>query len=249
MGSFCAGCGNSLSNADTFCAICGRSVSATSAIPQLDPGIAFGLAPETSGKAIFSLICGIFGIFPPAAIVAVIFGHLSMSEIRRSAGRLTGKGLAIAGLVLGYLGVVFLVGIVIFAAFSVSKVVKATRSVNETSAVASLRTLNTAEIAYTQAHPEAGYTCSFSELAGAWGISGELAHGKKGGYAFALQDCTSKIPGGPITKYQVVAYPTMENQLGKAVFCSNESARIKVSRSGSSQACLKSGEDLPANQM
>jgi hypothetical protein len=41
----------------------------------------------------------------PLSILAIIFGHLSLSEIRKSAGRLKGEGMAIAGLVLGYVGV------------------------------------------------------------------------------------------------------------------------------------------------
>lgn len=43
---------------------------------------------------------GLLGIGP---LVAVITGHLAKSEINRSNGSITGSGLAIAGLVLGYL--------------------------------------------------------------------------------------------------------------------------------------------------
>jgi hypothetical protein len=63
---------------------------------------------ETSGKAIGSLICGLFFLFFPIAIVAIVLGHLSLSDIRKAAGRLTGQGVAVAGLVLGYLGVAFI---------------------------------------------------------------------------------------------------------------------------------------------
>ena len=58
-------------------------------------------AAETSGKAITSLICGLLFFVPFAFIAAVVFGHIALSEIKRSAGRLKGEGLAIAGLVLG----------------------------------------------------------------------------------------------------------------------------------------------------
>jgi Domain of unknown function (DUF4190) len=57
---------------------------------------------QTSGKAIASLVCGLFLFAFPLSILAVIFGHLSVSEIRKSSGRLKGEGIAIAGLVLGY---------------------------------------------------------------------------------------------------------------------------------------------------
>src|SRR5579864_5184029 len=115
MGSFCLGCGNSISEDERFCPICGRDSSASG--PRIDPGVAFGLAPETSGKAIFSLVCGLLFILLPFSVVAVVFGHLSLSEIRRSAGRLTGKGLAVTGLVLGYIGVVLLAGFVGLATY------------------------------------------------------------------------------------------------------------------------------------
>jgi hypothetical protein len=41
-----------------------------------------------------------------AAIPAVICGHIAVSRIRRSAGALDGTGLAVAGLVTGYIGLV-----------------------------------------------------------------------------------------------------------------------------------------------
>ncbi|MDR3402639.1 MAG: DUF4190 domain-containing protein [Chthoniobacter sp.] len=75
------------------------------------PGVV-GAPPQsqqTSGKAVASLILGIAAfvcvpIIP--AILAVIFGHLALSGIRKSGGALKGEGMAIAGLVLGYLYVV-----------------------------------------------------------------------------------------------------------------------------------------------
>jgi hypothetical protein len=38
--------------------------------------------------------------------LGVIFGHIAASEIKRSAGRIGGSGLATAGIVLGWLGMV-----------------------------------------------------------------------------------------------------------------------------------------------
>ena len=52
--------------------------------------------PQTNALAIASLICAFF--FAPLAIV---FGHLSLSQIKKSGE--DGRGLAVAGLVLGYL--------------------------------------------------------------------------------------------------------------------------------------------------
>jgi hypothetical protein len=64
---------------------------------------------RTSTLAIISLIGGITGwtILPfLGAIVAVITGHMAHSEINKSGGMITGKGMATAGLILGYLAIV-----------------------------------------------------------------------------------------------------------------------------------------------
>jgi hypothetical protein len=145
MSSFCLGCGHSMSEGERFCGICGKDSQAGSGVPAVDPSVAFGLPPETSGKAIFSLVSGLLFFFPPFSIVAIIFGHLSISEIRKSAGRLTGKGLAIAGLALGYLGVAGFVALMVaaFAFWRPGATEKLAVMNNENSVVASVRTLNT----------------------------------------------------------------------------------------------------------
>ena len=49
------------------------------------------------------MITGIFGlIFVLPAIAAIILGHMSRSEIRKSNSQLKGEGMATAGLVMGY---------------------------------------------------------------------------------------------------------------------------------------------------
>ncbi len=90
---FCQSCGQQASESTKFCPSCGKPLSTA---PQ-PSGPAPPLQPETSGKAIASLILGIFSLFFPAAVLAVVFGHLSRSQIRRSAGRLKGSGMALAG--------------------------------------------------------------------------------------------------------------------------------------------------------
>jgi len=58
--------------------------------------------PKTSGLAIASLITGITCIAP----AAIVCGHMAMSRIKASAGRLGGSGMALAGTILGYVGLV-----------------------------------------------------------------------------------------------------------------------------------------------
>lgn len=57
-------------------------------------------APKTSGLAIASLVLGIIG----GIVLSIIFGFVALGQIRR--GERTGKGMAIAGLVLSGLWVV-----------------------------------------------------------------------------------------------------------------------------------------------
>jgi uncharacterized membrane protein len=51
------------------------------------------------------MTCGCCGAGLVAAILAIVFGHLAMGQIRRSQGRLDGTGMAVAGLVVGYASV------------------------------------------------------------------------------------------------------------------------------------------------
>ena len=57
-------------------------------------------APRTNGFAIASFVCSLLFI----NILGIIFGHVAISQINRT--NEGGKGLAIAGLILGYLSLV-----------------------------------------------------------------------------------------------------------------------------------------------
>jgi len=65
-----------------------------------------GPAPALSGKALASLILGALTFVVPVllAIPAVILGILALVEVNRSNGRLTGRGMAIAGLITATVG-------------------------------------------------------------------------------------------------------------------------------------------------
>jgi hypothetical protein len=187
----------------------------------------------------------------------VIFGYLALWEIRRSPGRLKGRGLAITGIILGYLGVALTIGMTGMGIYSVhvaQRRMKERRAWfspagTESSPVAALRTVNTAEIAYSQAHRAAGYTCSLADLSGAWGISQQLASGRKNGYVFQLQRCSRAKPDGPIVKYQVVAYPEGARNNGGPAYCSDQSDVIRVARNGSGSDCLTRGVDLSVSEL
>jgi len=70
---------------------------------------------QTSTAAIVSLIFGILAwLALPliGAIVAVIAGHMARGEIRAGRGDLDGDGLAVAGLVLGWIQLVIVMLII-----------------------------------------------------------------------------------------------------------------------------------------
>lgn len=65
-------------------------------------------ATQTNTMALISVISGVLGLtLVPliGSIVAVITGPMARNEIRASAGRQTGEGLATAGIVLGWIGI------------------------------------------------------------------------------------------------------------------------------------------------
>ena len=78
-----------------------------------------GAPKKDSGLAIASLVCGIAAwiIFPiVAAIAAVITGHLAKKEIRDSNGTMSGDGMALAGLLMGYIQLgLFVLAIIVIA--------------------------------------------------------------------------------------------------------------------------------------
>lgn len=79
----------------------------------VESGIAHApFPPKQSGMAVAAMVVGIVA-FPLSwlifglvlGIVAIVLGHVSLSRINKSAGLVTGRGMAIAGLTLGYAGV------------------------------------------------------------------------------------------------------------------------------------------------
>ncbi|MHB8646518.1 MAG: DUF4190 domain-containing protein [Thermomicrobiales bacterium] len=74
-------------------------------------GQAIGV-PRTSGFAIASLLCSIASWFLIpffGGVLGVIFGHIARREIRRSQGWMSGDGLALAGLIIGYIHIALVI--------------------------------------------------------------------------------------------------------------------------------------------
>ena len=66
--------------------------------------------PRRCGLATVSLVCGIctlvlFPLFFVFMIPAIVCGHVAQSRIKQAKGALVGGGMALAGLIMGYMGV------------------------------------------------------------------------------------------------------------------------------------------------
>ena len=82
----------------SFCTTCGRPVAPAAPSTSYAPAASYaavGVA-TTSGFAIASLVLGILG----GAVLAIIFGFVALSQIKKSGAK--GRGMAIAGVVLGF---------------------------------------------------------------------------------------------------------------------------------------------------
>lgn len=71
--------------------------------PYPQPGYYMAVQAPMNNLAVGSLVCSLCGFIPPATIAAVVMGHVARHQIRQRGQR--GDGVAIAGLVIGYLGV------------------------------------------------------------------------------------------------------------------------------------------------
>lgn len=82
----------------------------SSETPPLSPAPAQH-KPRLSKLSVFTVLLGLVWIPWPLTIIC---GHIARGRIRRSAGALTGKGVALLGLLLGYLGMFAAIAAMIF---------------------------------------------------------------------------------------------------------------------------------------
>ena len=109
----CSQCGTPNAPEASYCEKCGQPL-ATSAVPAT-PASSAAVAARTNPLAVASLLLGFFSVFPLFGILAVVFGHLARSQVRKSAGQQKGAGMAMAGLILGYLGLGFILFVILVA--------------------------------------------------------------------------------------------------------------------------------------
>jgi type IV pilus assembly protein PilA len=126
--------------------------------------------------------------------------------------------------------------ILIIAAIAIPNLMRSKMAANESSAVGSLRTINTGEVTYSTNNPTVGFAAlanlggvcpsgTAATAAAACLIDNVLATGTKSGYVFTA------VAGAqvPSVTYQSSATPQAVNQSGTRSFCSDESGVIYAS--------------------
>ena len=219
------------------------------------PGPVYGQQPPTDGKATASLVFGILSLVcfgPFAGIPAIILGHLSRGEVRRSMGRLSGAGMALAGLIMGYVSIA--IALLIVPAIVLPNLLRSRMVANESAAASTVRTINTSQITYSTTYPTKGYAADLATLGP--GPSGSCSEGTadhaclmdnvlansnctagtwctKYGYKFSVSaektcpdQTTQENETGIACNYVVVATP-VSGSTGRRSYCSTADAIIR----------------------
>ena len=153
--------------------------------------------------------------------------------------------------------------ILIIAAIAIPNLMRARMAANESSAVSSLRTINTGEITYQSTYPTVGFAAALVNLGGANGVAcvpssttaclidsvlannGNPNNTGKSGYNFSTGAGT--VTNGLNTGYTVLAVPMNLNTTGVRAFCAEEDALVRVDPAGvcsNSEAGIKNFSPL-----
>jgi prepilin-type N-terminal cleavage/methylation domain-containing protein len=153
--------------------------------------------------------------------------------------------------------------ILIIAAIAIPNLLRARIAANESSAVASVRTVNTAEVTYNSTYPTTGYAAALLNLGGAppcvpaiataclidnnLATNGTPAGSGKSGYTFAATGGAQV--NGVNTNYYARAVAITKNQTGIRSFCSFEDAVVRVDPNGNAIGSYAACQALnPLNQ-
>jgi type IV pilus assembly protein PilA len=142
--------------------------------------------------------------------------------------------------------------ILIIAAIAIPNLLRARIAANESSAVAGVRTVNTAEISYNSAYPTVGFSTTLLALGDGGACpapptsataclidnvlasNGAPAGSGKSGYKFTYAPV---INAGTNVNYNINANPITANQTGVRSFCSISDAIVRYTASGGGLVC------------
>jgi prepilin-type N-terminal cleavage/methylation domain-containing protein len=138
--------------------------------------------------------------------------------------------------------------ILIIAAIAIPNLLRARIAANESSAVGSLRAINTAQVTYGATYPSTGFAYALSFLGGT-GTDATYVHAllldtvlacpnsftpstpcPKSGYNFVISNVFWE-PDGSVSGYQTTAMPITVDQTGKRYFFSDSSGVIRYNTS------------------
>ncbi|MBZ5661487.1 MAG: prepilin-type N-terminal cleavage/methylation domain-containing protein [Acidobacteriia bacterium] len=122
--------------------------------------------------------------------------------------------------------------ILIIAAIAIPNLLRSKMAANEASAVGSLRTINTASVAFSTTY--GNYPTKLPDLATGSTVSSTnadlidsvLASGTKSGYSFAYGSTS------PFQQYSLTAAPTTVNVTGQRYFYTDQSGVIRANTAG-----------------
>ena len=136
--------------------------------------------------------------------------------------------------------------ILIIAAIAIPNFLKSKMAANESSALESMRTINTGQVAYAAACPSIGYSATLVELntgticaSGTGIIDNVLATGAKSGYTFTYTPGAADT-SGVVSAYTNVAVPLNVGVTGQRGFYSDQMSVIRYSSDGSAPTVTSS---------
>ena len=126
--------------------------------------------------------------------------------------------------------------ILIIAAIAIPNLLRSKMAANEASAVGSLRTINTASVAFSTTY--GNYPHILADLGTSTTVSSTsadlidsvLAGGTKSGYVFSYTADTSGTP--PYQSYTLTAAPSTQNVTGQRYFFTDQSGVIRANTQG-----------------
>jgi hypothetical protein len=196
----CPHCAHDNPGGRKYCRACAKPlVAGQSPDPQVSaaPQITSAATPTTpparpklNKMAVASLISGFVALLPPFGLAAVVFGHVSRSQIAKSGGREKGTGIAFAGLILGY-GQLVIFALLFFGFLGLvqdirlqlakhpdtrealleriahgdpDRVTPAKSARHQETAIQALHLIRAKETEYFAAHPDEGYACQMYQV-------------------------------------------------------------------------------------
>jgi type IV pilus assembly protein PilA len=129
--------------------------------------------------------------------------------------------------------------ILIIAAIAIPNLLRSRMAANEASAVSSVRSINTAAVAYSATYPSNGYPVALAALGSTVGtctatsaqaclLDSILSAGTKAGYSFVWAGDGNT----PSVGYTISATPILVGSTGQRMFCSDQSGVIRYATSG-----------------